>query len=171
MGNAKKFLWIIAFLICWQSLAFAQEEVNNTIYFEVLGNAYFYSFNYERKLLSRPKYSISGRVGASYLNIDLLNQGKDAELRFRFFPTTINIVRHFNMNNFEVGIGTVNEISNTETDWFAYKFIPTAHVAYRRYMSYNIDFRGGINFSRADFTPDDNYEVLPWPFISIGRRF
>lgn len=155
------------------SEAHAQEEfkvkaTKNTVYFEVLGNAYLYSFNYERSMVVTPNITYSARIGVSTFNF---LPGVGSETQFLFFPLTLNMIRHYNKNNLEVGIGLANELSDEEDRRRVYNFIPTLHTGYRRYMKNNLDFRAGVNLSRADLNPDDNYEVLPWPYLSIGRKF
>lgn len=168
-----KQLYLIVFLLLFLSEVHAQEEskvrtTKNTVYFEVLGNAYLYSFNYERSLIITPKITYSARIGVSTFNF-LPEIGNDT--RFRFFPLTLNLIRHFNKNNLEVGIGMANELSGEEDRKRVYKFIPTLHTGYRRYLKNNLDFRAGVNLSRADLNPDNNYEVFPWPYLSIGMKF
>lgn len=181
MKNVIKILVMVALSFSWSHPVFAQEgpapEVReapkNTVYFELLGNAYLYSLNYERTLLSFPKYSLSGRIGVSSFGTGNAEVGGiNLDFKFRYFPLTINFIRHFNSkNNFEAGIGLANEFSNDETDRYVYLFIPTLHTGYRRFMKNNFDFRAGINWTRADLDQDEGYEVLPWPYISFGKRF
>lgn len=175
MKNIKQVFLLFSFMATSSSHGLGQENVlgkarSNTVFLEVLGNAYLYSFNYERVLLSASKMSYSARAGVSYFNV--LNSGWMGDgLKYKFFPVTLNAVRHFDKNNIELGLGLTNEISNDEADQSKYNFVPTLHTGYRRYMENNFDFRAGVNLSRANLSRDDNREVLPWPYLSFGMRF
>lgn len=164
------FCLLLPFAVIVQSATNSAASLN-TIYLELLGNSYLYSVNYERILATTPKMSYSARIGISYFNVLPGNLGEDTGLKYRFFPLTFNVIRHFDKNNLEVGLGIANEFTNIEVTKFAYRFIPTIHTGYRRYMRGNLDFRAGINLSRADLNPDNSYEIFPWPYLSIGKRF
>ena len=62
---------LTAFLLLAVTASFAQSPLHpirrNTFFLELGGNAMFYSLNYDRILLSRDKWKLSGRVGALYL--------------------------------------------------------------------------------------------------------
>lgn len=149
----------------------AVHNKNNTAYLELLGNAFLYSLNYERTLIKNNKYSFSGRIGISYYTIGFQAYGFGMFTRYRSFPLTFNISRHFNRHNIEIGAGTVNEFSNGLREEIGFNMIPTLHAGYRRYTKNNMDFRAGITLSKADLDSDPNFEVFLWPYISIGKRF
>lgn len=169
MRKHIKLLFILFLSFIYPSLA--QEEklkINpkNTVYLEVLGNAYLYSLNYERVFLDKESYSLSGRIGFSYFKWSFFGDS-----HYSFFPLSINFIKHFNKNNVEIGVGAVNQYSFYNNEESEYLFIPSFHVNYRRYISNNMDFRAGLTLSRANLNADDKYEIFPWPFISLGKRF
>jgi hypothetical protein len=170
-------LIILVLIYALQSTVFAQdnmksETLNNTAYFEFLGNAYLYSLNYERKIVNTPKFSLSGRIGISTFNIRLSGQGWSTNRsNHNFIPITFNFIRHFDRNNFEMGIGAVNAFTKYGKEEYEYKFIPTLSAGYRRYMGKNLDLRAGLNLSNANLNQDAGFGIFPWPYLSIGKRF
>jgi hypothetical protein len=62
---------LTAFLLLAATLSFAQAPLvpvrRNTFFLELGGNGMFYSLNYDRILLNRDQWKLSGRVGVLYL--------------------------------------------------------------------------------------------------------
>jgi hypothetical protein len=84
---------LILFSIYGQNTKDTSRIAKNTLHLELLGNAGVSSFNYDRILLSKNKFKISGRIGIS---LDFLENGS--------YPIEFNFL-FGKKNNLETGIG------------------------------------------------------------------
>lgn len=125
-----------------------QTYKRNAIYFELGGNAFIYSLNFDYKFARH----VSGRIGASvakYYGAYVL------------FPTMINYLVGSGNSRLELGAGLANWFSDN-----SYFMSGTATIGYR-YQP----LKGGFNF-RIGFTPMIfHYGVRPWVGISLGHGF
>ena len=157
--NTKKFIFVLIIFSISTDYCKSQNNITakdtsykrkNAVYFEVLGNALFYSINYERKI-KKNKYGFSTfRIGISDFD-DL------------FFPLTINeIFDNDKKNHFEVGTGITFAVS--QRTWTLDRNFITANIMYR-YQKPNGKF-----MFRAGWTPLYFYEenLLPYSLIWFG---
>lgn len=99
----------------------------NTVYLELLGNGGVYSFNYDRILLTKTLFKISGSVGISYI---------PPSFRYNHtftYPLEINLLYGIR-NHFELGIGYTPVFNLYKEDIFKiyddYSY-PALRIGYR----------------------------------------
>jgi hypothetical protein len=95
---------VAAFLWLSVTTSFAQAPVQpirrNTFFVELGGNAMSYSLNYDRILLSRDKWKLSGRVGATYLPLFQVSDRLMAGV-----PLEVSYLRGRGKHFLEIGLG------------------------------------------------------------------
>ena len=90
---------------------------NNSIYFEIFGNSLLYSFNYERNIFEKDRFSLSARVGAGYADISFAAPERDY-----VFPCTISaLFRGYKRLYFEVGPGLTFKRDGKAEDEYPHK--------------------------------------------------
>lgn len=133
----------------------------NAFLFEILGNAAFYSFNYQRTLHHWKGVSLLGRVGASYLPL----QGNPV-----IVPVEALLVLGVKRSKAEVGIGVMNTFTSpARTDLGApidggYELVPTVRLGYRR-------DRDDRNFFTLNVLVSGTRRPFPWLGIGLGKYF
>ena len=147
-----------------------------TIYFELLGNAYFYSFNYDRLIYIKNKFKISTRAGISYFPNLLISSptSKNSKIYSHniLVPVELNLIKK-KKNNIEFGIGETMRllIDKNEPKQFVddFAFIPVARLGYRYQQT-----KGGVFISAALLTyffilENKHYYSRPFsPFVGLG---
>lgn len=170
----KPIFLIFLFVFTISTLTKAQNSENeifklnkNIIYFELLGNGFLYSFNYERILVNSEIISLHARVGYSRFKFTVFNTLIDGEL----IPVNLNINIGSGNSRFELGAGaTFSRMNPGEKD--EHKEINgTINLGYR-YHPYNAKSNIGPSF-RIGITnvigPKTNLSL--WPYASAGVAF
>jgi hypothetical protein len=145
----------------------------NTIFLELGGNSPFYSLNYDRIVLEKPKLKLAARIGAMY--VDNTNNFLSSIKNHNYsLPLELSFLKGRNNHNLEIGIGATpyfrEYVEETRNDEF---FIaPFGRIGYR-YQKEN----GGV-FFKAGFTPIIRFKkdwesynpkyVYPWGGLAIG---
>jgi hypothetical protein len=138
-----------AFLLLAATASFAQSPVEpvrrNTFFLELGGNAWFYSLNYDRILLDRDKWKLSGRVGAMYLpSFHAVNR------HMAGVPLEISYLRGRNKHFLEIGLGvttTYDTYPLSDTRIRELAVVGMARIGYRYQKP-----EGGL-FFKTGFTP------------------
>ncbi len=169
---------IIGCCIFWGSCeASAQPRAiaKNSIYFELLGNGFFYSINYERAF----NQSLRARIGfmsgqfAYEAICSLIHCGQDDEDRFNLIPLMLNYTHGQGQHKFETGLGLAFTLSSKGEFDFDFndviiidqttKLVGAATIGYR----FQPENRGMV--FRAGFTPlFSDKGVLPWGGLTVG---
>lgn len=137
----------------------------NGVHLELFGQGAFYSIAFERYLISKQNYSLSGQVGCSY-NFNI------SSVRDFFLPITLNIQIPNNTHNLECGIGVIG-FYNTIPEK---KFIESgAHITGRigyRFSPTNSSWNIRIGFTPVlDLTFPKSPKLEPWGGLSVGYMF
>lgn len=184
--------WAVFFLLMYATNARAQSEdikpilsadlLNKTndhaFYIELGGSAYYYSVNYERKLLLRNKVAWFARLGFEYIPI------KPADYTVHL-PLTSQVVLFKKKHRLELGMGALFRIDFGSGVGFGEGFYltnPPTRIFFTpivgyRYVSRPNDY-GETFLIRISFTPLLGMNVfsnqpffLPHAGISIGRTW
>jgi hypothetical protein len=138
-----------AFLLLTATLSLAQSPVEpvrrNTFFLELGGNGMFYSLNYDRILLSRDTWKLSGRVGALYVP-----SFKADNRHMTGVPLEISYLRGRGKHFLEVGLGLTGLYDTyplSETRIRELAVMGTARIGYRYQKP-----EGGL-FFKTGFTP------------------
>jgi hypothetical protein len=152
----------------------AQQSGNNTfhscknvVYFELLGNGFLYSINYERIIVNSKNISLNARVGYSRFKFTVFNTLIDGEL----IPVNLNINYGKANNRIELGAGaTFSTMNPGEKDEYketngvinlGYRYHP-----YKTKSNIGPSFRIGI----TNVVGPKTYLSL-WPYASAGVAF
>jgi hypothetical protein len=151
---------------------------DHTFYIEFGGSAYYYSVNYERKLLFRKQVAWFARLGFEYIPI------KPADMTVHI-PLASNVVLFKKKHRLELGIGALFRLDFSPGVGFGEGFYLTTPptrifitpmVGYR-YISKPNDY-GETFIIRVTFTPLMGMDVfnngpyfLPHAGISVGRTW
>ena len=151
-----------------------QSEIGlNRLYFELFGNAFYYSVNYDRLVRSNTVF----RVGCSYLKLDQFSMGSVSTTDFEstLFPITLSYLFDSNQQQMEIGGGIVPgresfiEISDDGQFKQLFSIFATGILGYR-FQSVN----SPISF-RLAYTPmvglNNSLLLLTWFGGSIGYSF
>lgn len=118
------------------------KQRRNAFYFELLGNAQFYSFNYERLFSLNEKTLLAARVGCGVMLMgDMPDEGE--ELAYALFPLEFNFLFGKGSHNLELGVG---HTYNTQV--YAQYFNTPGPVAPIFYHRHYITSRVGYRFQR-----------------------
>jgi hypothetical protein len=158
-----------------QSLATPYDSNKNhavdSYYFELAGNGFMYSVNYDRLLVEKEKYKISGRIGFTYLPY----WEAISEVRGPGLPLEVNFLLGKRSDFLELGLGAT----------YFYFTQPSDHINYNFLMeNLRIGFRhqrkdGGFLFRIAlvpistfpiDPRFDDDGWIIPY-FVGISIGF
>ncbi len=137
------------FLLLAATASFAQSPVEpvrrNTFFLELGGNTWFYSLNYDRILLNRDKWKLSGRVGSMYM------PSFKAENRHMVgVPLEISYLRGRGKHFLEIGLGvttTYDTYPLSETRIRELAVVGVPRIGYRYQKP-----EGGL-FFKTGFTP------------------
>lgn len=142
------------------------ESKKNSIFVEGLGHGFLYSLNYERLILNKGKYQLSGQVGISYY-------GKDSGIIPLWMPISLNQTINFSQSKFfEVGIGKM--LINDGVDYGNGVFVDNYQleswifrIGYKQYLK-NDKF-----LLKIAYTPIllDKSDFIHWGGVSFGYRF
>jgi len=175
------FLTSIAFPVLGQNLYVKggnKGTPDNVAYLELGGTGYFYSVNYERKLLQRSTFAMFGRIGLEYLPIRQADMMVHLPLGAAF---TLGQRKH----RFEAGMAALFRIDFSPGVGFGEGFYLT-NPPTRIFLSPSIGWRfhakpneyGESFFLRVMFTPLIGMDVfqsqpyfLPHGGISVGRTW
>jgi hypothetical protein len=116
----------------------------NSIYFEILGNGFFESLNYERVLISEDRHFITLRTGCGYMLLDPYGAT---------IPLMINNLIHLsNRRIFEIGFGTTIQYNYLfgRTQYYDHE-TPSA-FSFTALIGYRFQAYSGFLF-RIGFTP------------------
>lgn len=147
-----------------------QNRAKNHLYVEALGNALFYSVNYERALSEK----LLGRVGFSFYTIEgeALAGREQFEGNGTTIPIMINYLSGSGNGHLELGGGIAvysTDVDNPSSDFLDFNgstLLFTGTVGYRYQQP------GGGFLFKLSFTPLTNFEVvLPWLGAGIGYSF
>ncbi|MBT8379163.1 MAG: hypothetical protein KJN64_08025 [Ignavibacteria bacterium] len=168
MQKSVNYIIIISLVFSFHMLVSAQIEGaywRNHIYAELLGNAAYYSVNYERRLLD----NLSARIGLGFLP-----KTSSAENIYLGIPITASYLIGKSLIKFEIGLGTTFLKSDyagvgARTDYRSY-LLATGILGLRLVKS------GGGLTVRFIFTPFYSPQLKPSSFqfsggISIGHSF
>jgi len=144
----------------------------NTIYLELLGNGGIYSFNYDRIILTKKLFKISGSIGISYI---------PPFVRYNHtltYPIEINFL-YGKKNYFELGIGYTPVFNLYKEDIFKIYDIysyPVLRIGYRfQKPNGGFFFRTGLllYFVKNEFITDySNYSNnKTWISLGFGYTF
>ncbi|OOQ59300.1 hypothetical protein [Mucilaginibacter pedocola] len=161
----------------------ANKKARN-VYFEALGPAGVYSFNYDTRFKNRQD-GLGGRVGLSYY-------AQDGDKLFAI-PIVVNYLLGKEGKYFEIGAGATFYHFNSESSrkffgerysssftvspegYYYYEPQPTSETSV--FGSFNFGYRyqpvnGGFSF-RGGFSPIfSSHEFIPyWPYLSFGYSF
>lgn len=152
----------------------------NTVFLELGGNAVLYSLNYDRIVLEKPKWKLSGRIGAMYFRERTNYLDKDYSLDVAV-PIELSYLRGKGNHYLEFGLGMTpwyeNYISLMETlDGTHIKHIGV--VGFSR-LGYRYQKRDGGIFFKAGFTPmiqfkdkvykyNDDISIMEWAGLAVG---
>jgi hypothetical protein len=138
-----------AFLLLAPTASFAQSPVEpvrrNTFFLELGGNAWFYSLNYDRILLDRDKWKLSGRVGAMYVP-----SFRAVDRHMVGVPLEISYLRGRDRHFLEMGLGvtaTYDTYPLSDTRIRELAVMGVARIGYRYQKP-----EGGF-FFKTGFTP------------------
>jgi hypothetical protein len=139
-----------AFLLLAATASFAQQPTGksvqrNTFFLELGGNAMYYSLNYDRILLSRDKWKLSGRVGAMYQPLFQVSNRQMVGV-----PLEISYLRGRNKHFLEIGLGvtaTYDTYPLSDMRIRDLAMMGVARVGYRHQKP-----EGGL-FYKVGFTP------------------
>jgi hypothetical protein len=146
----------------------ALDESRNTLYVEFLGNAVFYSLNYDRVFFKLGESNRIGcRIGLSFLPITKDTVGGRYPL---LFPVTVNYLLGKGENKLEVGAGATPRVFLADDgsggeQWEGLVSF-TGTIAYR-YQSIASDF----NFRAGCSLVVLRERYRPWVSLSFGRSF
>ncbi|MEQ9468292.1 MAG: hypothetical protein RLN88_12840 [Ekhidna sp.] len=149
----------------------------NALYLELFGNGIMYSINYDRLITTSGNLKISGRVGYSYVNIDLFDEVKGNVIPVEILGWVGN-----NKGHVEFGVGLSSQFVETKDVSILGPTQETKSNAY--YLTGRVGYRlqkpdGGFLF-RAGFVPmyllsestsTDRPEFVPWFGLSFGYSF
>ena len=144
----------------------------NTVYFELLGNGGIYSLKYDRIILAKKIFKISGSIGVSYI---------PPSIRYNHtftYPTEINLM-YGKRNYLEVGIGFTPVFNLYKEDIFKIYDIysyPVLRIGYRlQKPNGGFFFKTGllIYCAKNEFTTDySNYSnSKTWLGLGFGYAF
>ena len=157
--------YFVITIICSSFFAFGQEGeketsiTKNTIYIELGGNGFFYSYNYDRIVFSKNAIHLGFRVGYSFLpNHD------DGETIL--IPLEEFLLMGKKNNFFELGIGQT--IIPTEHNHFNKPVIPIFRVGYRLQ---GLKRGAGFLFRIAALPTIIDEKLFLWGGISFGLAF
>lgn len=133
----------------------AHFERKNSVQLELGGPALFYSLNYERVLLNKPRLKTTGEVGISLIPLDHL---------YLIVTPAVNQLISFGSHHAEVGAGIL----------FGYTGISYFYIISR--IGYRYQRPSARFFFRIRHTPffvesEGIYHYLPWGGISLGYTF
>ncbi|WP_210486097.1 hypothetical protein [Rufibacter aurantiacus] len=156
---------------------YAQDTPNpirkNTIFFEIGGNSFLYSLNYDRLLVKKPNWGLAGRIGGSYLRDTGVFENTDNH--FYAVPLELSLLVGKSNHQLEIGAGATPfykdyQEESGKDNWSS--VAPNARIGYRYQKS-----DGGL-FFKAGFTPliafkkDYNSinpkHVYPWAGLAFG---
>jgi hypothetical protein len=90
-----------------------QEPVKeNTVFFELLGNGGYYSFNYDRIMASKEKWKLAGRIGGSYIN-----HFNDFNTQYINMPLELSFLSGKGPNYLEIGMGATYIFGKSDFGW------------------------------------------------------
>jgi len=161
-----KFLSIFLFIFILSTNAISQEEYDQSFYFELLGNAGLYSFNYEHNIYN----SINGRIGISYIPSFGVGNMITSPLIISYYGQKNNITP-------EIGLGflfghiygnssTNRPMFDDNNNTTKTKALFTATIGLRFYKNDNV--------YRLTYTPilsHDHSYILHLGGLSFGIRF
>ncbi len=175
--NYKLALLVIGLLLAFESHA---QKFKNSIYGEILGNAGYYSVNYERNLYARNRLFLSPSVGFSTL-------GRD----FFAIPVLLHAYYGGSKHAIETAIGytglyiedeSLRAFTNVDHTYFEHYI--TGRIGYRNesekgflfkiaftplYLFYSGYMRENEVAARADW--EGRRKFIPWFGISVGKSF
>jgi len=155
-----------------RTFAFEQRSARNALYLELLGNALFYSLNYERFLSN----DVSLRVGAMFFSVRASDGDRDADgsATVLILPLMVNYLGIGSADNMlELGLGISilyasarGDLISDSRDVDGATVAGTATIGYR-----HAPHDGGFHF-KIGLTPVFGLGgFLPWPGISFGAVF
>jgi hypothetical protein len=145
----------------------AVDESRNTLYVEFLGNAVFYSLNYDRVFFKLGESNRIGcRIGFSFLPITKDTVGGRYPL---VFPVTVNYLLGKGQSKLEVGAGASPRIFLADDGSGGEQW--EGHVSFAGTIAYRYqNTANDFNF-RVGFTPVFFNGFMPWVGLSFGRSF
>jgi hypothetical protein len=166
----KRTAWVCLLLaFALSARAQSYDESRNTLYLELLGNAYIYSLNYDRVLFAMGPYQRVGcRAGISFLPVTRDSAGG----RYPFiFPLTANYLVGRESHWLEVGAGATPRIYLADADAADREEHWEGQVSFCGVLAYR--YQNVVNdFSfRIGFTPVFFRGFRPWFGLSLGRAF
>jgi len=168
----KKLFFLLVLVTTFRGLAQTSAEVKprkNAFYFELLGNAQFYSFNYERLFSLSERTRLAARLGCGVMFLaDMPDEGE--EMAYALFPLELNFLFGKGSHNLELGLGhTYNTQVYALQDFnapgpvnpiFYHRHYITSRVGYRfQRPGRRFLFRVGI-LPEMIYRP--GYEEVPW---------
>jgi hypothetical protein len=134
-----------------QDMSFVRK---NSVQFEIFGNGFLYSFNYERVILNDDKFKTTGQIGYSYLGMG-----------GQVLPIIINELISFEKHHIEFGLG------------YTFATYLGNHFMFR--AGYRFQKPNGRLVFRAGFTPwfgignnsSSKWSIVPWGGVGVGFCF
>lgn len=134
-----------------------------SLYFEVFGPGLLYSLSFDYRFVENAAF----RFGAGYFEFGIFSPSHE----FVTVPLTLSYLPGSGNHFFEIGAGATLIFETTpSTGDTELQPAPVALLGYR-YQRTNggFMFRIGVNvFALPD---DDEWEALPWPYLSLGATF
>jgi len=164
---------IFSFLAMITITAFSQQvddksfQNKNSFLFELGGNGFAYSFNYERIIINGNNFKTAAQIGIAYYP-------PSTGMRDIWFPICINELYSFGSHHIEGGLGyaiireATRDAENNPDEWF-WTGVFTGRIGYRYQKP------DGRLVLRAGFTPfmehGTAHEFHPWGGVSVGYSF
>lgn len=147
----------------------------HSLFVEFGGNGGYYSFNYDRIMLAKPKWKMSARVGAMYYR-ESLSYLEDGNQNLLTIPVELSYLRGAGNHHLELGLGVTALYEHYQdfegSDVTQIMCLPAARVGYR-YQK-----RDGGFFFKTGLTPmlqikDSQYKYnktqgILWAGIAFG---
>jgi hypothetical protein len=147
-------------------------STKNALYFEVGGNGFIYSLNYERIILEKPNFKTAIRGGAGFVPNNFI-----FNVNSYFFPVEIVGLFGKKSHHFELGVGNTLMVGSVESynhEEFKWNTSPTYHLFIPVRIGYRYQRREGGFVFRAGATPILDYRfvrIVPMAGISVGKSF
>jgi hypothetical protein len=143
---------------------------HNALYVELLGNAIFYSLNYERFIID----SVAARIGLGYFSVSVSTGDESASATVLTAPLMVNYLGIGGASHkLELGVGVLIVYASGSVDTLAAEsegsgvgFVGSGSIAYR-YVPYD----GGFNFKIGLAPLFGGFGFLPWPALALGAAF
>lgn len=169
MKLKKSLLLFITLLLVSNLKSQSLDFPKHTFVFDIGGTGGYGSFNYERNILEKNNYFLSGKIGFSFIRL------KDYETEFNpdlLFPITIQVGRRFKNHHAIIGVGqTVASIVQASSDFS--KKIRNHSLSGNLVAGYRFQKRGKPLSIQVSYTPLflQYKRFRHWGGLSIGYSF